>query len=365
MLKSVIVYSASFAFSIFCGRLYQKKTGNGSETQMPRIKKYMWLLLIIAAPVLISAVRVNVGTDYYNYYVRFLWNQSAGLFGALANTEPLYSLLDFIGGRVFGAFWGSLLLSAFVIHWFIILTLDYHKKDISIPLSLFFYYTLIFSVTLNGIRQSIAFSIVFYAYRYIREKKFLKYFLFVLLATLFHNTSVICLLFYVFAVSETEKYERAKSTVFYSILLLSPILVSLLVRAASNISFFSSYYTEYGMDFSSFRLGVLLDIVPLILPVLFYRRFIRDSGYDSLFNISLLIIPLKFAGYINIFINRLALFVATLFPLLISMVIVKNRNIKDRLTVTLIMILYFLFYYVYYTVLGGQGNAYPYSSLIF
>lgn len=53
-----------------------------------------------------------------------------------------------------------------------------------------------FLFTFSGLRQSIAMAICFFAYRFIREKKFINYIISIILASGFHSSALFCLILY-------------------------------------------------------------------------------------------------------------------------------------------------------------------------
>ena len=53
--------------SLIISFLYQRHCKRRSYNKIPISEKILWFLLIIAAPVLISAIRYDVGTDYFAY----------------------------------------------------------------------------------------------------------------------------------------------------------------------------------------------------------------------------------------------------------------------------------------------------------
>lgn len=60
------------------------------------------------------------------------------------------------------------------------------------------WFLLFYAFSLNGMRQSVAMSIVFFASSYALEKRKLPFFLWVAIATTFHQTAIICILIYPF-----------------------------------------------------------------------------------------------------------------------------------------------------------------------
>lgn len=167
---------------------------------------------IIIAPVLISTIRYNVGTDYFSYVSIFRDVNCHDLKLALKlyGKEPFFLFLNKLAFLLFHNEIGVFFLSSFLIHLFIIWGIDYFKSYISMPLALFIYYSVHFIFGLNGIRQMIAISIIFFGLRFIYQKKLWFYVLSVITATMFHNTAIFCIVFYFMVYEHNIKIYRLK-----------------------------------------------------------------------------------------------------------------------------------------------------------
>ena len=80
----MFVYLSAFIFTLFFAYLY-------SKVHNKRIKKFMFLLVIFPFW-FISAFRYDVGTDYFNTYVKYYEHTKLGW--KPYRTEPLFQLLN-------------------------------------------------------------------------------------------------------------------------------------------------------------------------------------------------------------------------------------------------------------------------------
>src|SRR5699024_11372248 len=72
-----------------------------------------------------------------------------------------------------------------------------YKYSVNVVLFLFLFISLyLYLFSFNEIRQAIAMSILVMGFHLILERKFLRYFIVVLVATLFHETAILMLLLY-------------------------------------------------------------------------------------------------------------------------------------------------------------------------
>ena len=129
--------------------------------------------------------------DYYNYLSTYGMEANAYLRLEFLN-RLLYKIIWYLNLKpeCITIFYGTLML------FFLKKGLDYNKiynKNIW----LFFYTFPLFLFEFFSIqRQGVAVLIIFYSYRYIKEIDVFKYLSFVLFASLFHNTAILCLIFY-------------------------------------------------------------------------------------------------------------------------------------------------------------------------
>lgn len=149
---------------------------------------------------LVSALRgPNVGTDTENYLYGFKLIKEAA-FNEVFNVvryEPGYVLLvKFISLLVDHE---QVLLIVTSIIVLIGIFIFIYLNSPNVMLSVFLYLALyLYFFSFNGVRQAIAMSIVVSGFHYILERKFLKYLLIIILASLFHQTSIIFIIFYFF-----------------------------------------------------------------------------------------------------------------------------------------------------------------------
>ena len=161
-------------FFIDCLCIISRSMQNLNHQNISIIEKVFWFLSIIIAPVLISTIRYNVGTDYFSYVSIFRDVNCHDLKLALKlyGKEPFFLFLNKLAFLLFHNEIGVFFLSSFLIHLFIIWGIDYFKSYISMPLALFIYYSVHFIFGLNGIRQMIAISIIFFGLRFIYQKSY-------------------------------------------------------------------------------------------------------------------------------------------------------------------------------------------------
>ncbi|WP_462385305.1 EpsG family protein [Fusobacterium varium] len=191
----MIIYVFIFFLLIILSKLFSKKYTNN----------ICFIILFI-----FSAIRFDVGWDFQWYYLlatkfeyfkysifiaksKILLEMNQGWekeLGVYFTIEPLNKILYKVSW-FFESPQLLITLYSFLTLFFIKKGLDYKKKK-DYEIWLFFYsFPLFYFHSLNTIRQWLAISIVFFSYKYIENKKILKFVLCVLVAGLFHKTALL------------------------------------------------------------------------------------------------------------------------------------------------------------------------------
>lgn len=205
----MIIYIFIFFLLIVLSELFSKKYTNN----------ICFLMLFV-----FSAIRFDVGWDFQWYYLLatkfdylkysiFItkseillkmgqeWEKNLWEYFRI---EPLNKVLYKVGW-FFESPQLVITMYSFFILFFIKKGLDYKKKK-DYEIWLFFYsFPLFYFHSLNTIRQWIAISIIFFSYKYIENKKILKFLLCVLIAGLFHKTAFLSGILYLISCLNFKK----------------------------------------------------------------------------------------------------------------------------------------------------------------
>ena len=168
---SYILYAVFFALSVFWSRQYEKSKNIS-------LKKKMLFCILIASPIFIlQGFRYGVGTDYFSYLNLYKgFNNGNELFISWYHTEPFFIILCKIAYFILnGNNIGYFIIDAILMNVILFLTFDYYIDEISLPLMYFFYYMFCLPYFFNVERQGLAVVIVWYATKYVHEKKFFRF----------------------------------------------------------------------------------------------------------------------------------------------------------------------------------------------
>lgn len=247
-----------------------KKGKIKSKFVMNSIDFLPYLLLII-----ITGFRYNVGTDYQGYVTNFNLFETSNI----GRFEITFQIITGIA-HFFNLNQQFLFLTyAAITYTFIYLSVKYFDKlgeyrHFIIMLVLLY---ILFN-SFNTIRQMAAVAIFFYSLRFIIEKKIFKYFIFIFIASLFHQSALICFIFYPLLVIKSNK--------LFIVLLISPVflltnignyLIEIYVWISGS-NWYESYLSSYNkrIEFSG---GKLVFIQYLI--AVFYNLTMHKVDYSQ------------------------------------------------------------------------------------
>lgn len=138
----------------------------------------------------------ETGTDVNNYYQIFKYIQDGGESFSFAAkiVEPGWFIINWLCAVTFNDFRAVLFVSIFLSTLPIFIRAwNYREKTFSIIL----YYVLLFFYlnSYNIMRQMIAVSFVFYSLLFLEQKKMKKFYILIMMASLFHYSALFCLIF--------------------------------------------------------------------------------------------------------------------------------------------------------------------------
>ena len=141
----------------------------------------------------VSAVRFDVGFDFLSYYtsiVQFkLGDMTYIRFGLLHG--GLIELSNYINFPQL-----YFIITSAVMYLFFHLAIKNHSENYFYSILIFISIPFFFLMSVNFIKQFTAMAVVLYSTKYIFSRSFLKFFCFILLATMLHTTAFACLFLY-------------------------------------------------------------------------------------------------------------------------------------------------------------------------
>lgn len=347
--------------------------------KMKKIKRYhiFALFSVLAVTVLAGMRGYTVGTDVLTYgnslfYYAKQYKPLPVYFERFSHIEPLYLVLVYVSSMLSEEPHILYYLTGLIIYGFLMAA--FLKKSDTFPLALtwFAFLCLLYGDTYNAMRQCIAIAIGLWAFDYATKGKYVEFGAGILLAFLFHNTSVIFVLIYlVYNILQKNNSIAMKSiiimSVICSILFFNQIL-ALLMRVGILDLKMERYYISGSTGISVF--AILIRIPFLVLILLEKKKFIygRNESCKALKNeneadfyiISLLL---------ELITVELSAFVASLYRISLYFLpfrcmayaricCVQKRNNKYALMV--LLIIYLVVIFIYQNQVKGNNEIYPY-----
>ena len=274
--------------------------------------KGVCLLLALLIPVVFAGVRYNVGTDF-GTYMNVYRNFSAMSFRQFSASDGIFvdlivyifaKIAKFLGGWQY--FYGLYALSAYLP--FLLLVRSKYQGIPTIILA-FLYLTGMFTTGLNIMRQGTAAVIVFCSFQYVYEKNFFKFFVGVLLATLFHASAAMVLPIY-FAYSRIEVNKKRWSMALLAVpLILAVVFYKDIILYLSQFPLFEKYiiYLEDGGDGTN-REIFLHCLIALVLWAFKKQLVQQDERNDMLYLLVFIGLGLEVVGFEAVFVRRIAVY---------------------------------------------------------
>lgn len=166
------------------------------------LEKKAWFIIFFFLVSLFVGLRYNTGADFYGYktYFNHVLDKQINAY------EPGYKYLNILFKYIFNNYFSvqcfSTILLLFSLYKFYKSKCKYFFTCIFLAITLSFY-----SLFMSQVRQSLAIAIILLGSKFIYEKKIIKYFLIVILASMFHITALFCFMLY-FLNIKLNKYFR-------------------------------------------------------------------------------------------------------------------------------------------------------------
>ncbi|MGN0707577.1 MAG: EpsG family protein [Faecalibacterium sp.] len=248
---------ASITFSGFIGAIFLVVQAMALVLCYSMACKYNSKFLLFIA-VLISGftvgMRFNYGLDTYNYaqWVIKLGSQNSLLSAFLwSDHEKSFIILCYFTYKIFGTYRVLFLIYGVLTSFFVLVGIWNFKDKINIiPAVMYYIVFWQWGNMCNIMRQSLAVSIVFFGIKYIYEEKYLKYFITILIASLFHFSAItaIIMIFYGLPNSKIGKALRSMNILSIGLLVVGPpILIKVMTMISSRYSY--SITTKIGAGF--------------------------------------------------------------------------------------------------------------------
>ncbi|WP_203287292.1 EpsG family protein [Metabacillus sp. cB07] len=323
----------------FCARYTAHANGSSISTFIYPNKFFVFIIFLVLA--LVSGLRNTIGDTYFYMHAYetndFTWKY------IFENKDPAFGILQMVLKSFSNDPQILILVTAIVTNFFIVFSLFKHTK--MFELSLFVFITSgLYTVSMNGIRQFLAASIILWGLKYLLNGDLKKYLIIILIASAFHQSALI--LIPVYFIVRREAW--TKVTV---ILLTGTILLVLGFNEFSELVFKTIQDTQYG-GYENFAEGgankirVVIEAIPLILAFLGrdkLRRLWPKS--DIIVNLALISVIFMIVATQNWIFARFNIYFSLYNIILISWLIPLFKENNKKFVYYMLVVCYLIYFY--------------------
>lgn len=354
-------------------------------------KKDNWLtlfcveIIIISIPSLLGGFRApTLGSDNLNYYKVFQYASSLGLTDLLksnvldAELEHGFLILTWLLAQLGKDYFIFAFATSFLTFAIMFEGIKYFRNRYSMTIMVMVYLFVYYCVLYNYVRQGIALSVIFFAYRYIEKRNKLRFFLMVAMATSLHFSAIISIVIYiVFYLKDKIRFDKYVFMVITCITMLviaGPSLIYNILIVLAGLDIRTETLLKYSRRFSyitgySFVIVHMVRALPqLIVSTLFIKAIVglddQLKGYYILCwgQFFIMILGCAFEPF-----SRLSLYFNYSEIILLAAISKCQYKKLDRMLVNAGIMGYCFIYWMIFTVLNYYGFAlpvYPYSVQI-
>ncbi|WP_187770539.1 EpsG family protein [Bacillus mycoides] len=317
--------------------------------------------------IFITGFRYNVGTDYNGYVLNFDYLMNNDIPRIEYSFKFIVKIAHLIGFNQQFIFF----VYAVITYVFIFLSIKYfdskakYRPIITLLVLQYFLFT-----GFNTVRQMVAVAIFFYAIRFIVNKNLIRYIIWIIIASFFHKSAMICLVFYFILNLNIKK--------FIMILIVSPIflildlgnkLLSLYVLISGN-SWYDLYLTDFNssVDVSGGKVMFVLYAIALIFAIT-SNKIELEKNEKVIVNLFICYIIILFATLSSVIATRVLYYpmvsLVLVFPMITKYFHGKYGAMFSRYVVFIFVAALWLNSLIGYKELFNENRLLDYSFKIF
>jgi hypothetical protein len=336
----MIIYFLIYIPFVFCGYLDVRKTSGDTK----RIVIFLWVIIFT----LFRGLRWEIGTDWEQFHKIFLESNFSNIFTydrGWSIMEPGYMFINALINVMGFSYSVFLLLTNLVI---MLCYADFSMKHTKYPIM-----TLICLISLGlpfPVRQTLAVALIIWSYRFIVEKKIIKYIIIVFVAFSIHSSAIIALPIYF--LSYLNKY-KISTWIYLLIYIITYFFSFSISRLFQNfipyLEIFGNSFQDqtisymdreqHSVDFGDFNNSMLNGFSYVCFFILFLYLKNKNMFYDVK----------SFVFFFNVyFIHEILLNIGSHFIGLMEAI--------DRLSTYFVA--FPLFFPIFFAKYGGRGKVY-------
>lgn len=367
-----MIYIITFLISILLVLL-----SNNYKHKNKKFSIFLSVLAVVVVAFIAGARDYSIGTDTSGYanvifnYAKVYPNIADFYSRAAIWGESGYLLLNYIVARFTSDPHIYYFILGFIMYGLTLWSLwKYSKYGFSVTLAWACYLFLFFGDTLNAMRQMLACSIVFFAFTYFLDKKYIKYVLLMLLAFSCHKSALLSLApAVVYFVLQRKDKRSVKFLIVIGVCIFA-FFYEYIAQALMNIGLLPfDRYSKYLASGIPFDLNALVLRLPFLLFIyLWYKSYKGETKEKSLFYdtvLMMILVDLVFSQMrsIVVWLYRLTLYFGMYRCIAYSRTIYSNIK-NNKIVLSVILLLYLIVLFMYQVMYQGNNEIYPYTSSI-
>ena len=205
-----------------------------------------------------------------------------------------------------------------------------------------------YGFSLAGLKQTMAMSFVFISYRYLYDNKYIRFVFFVVLASLFHLSSLVFLFAAVIHFLKNIRFYYAILSVLFVVWMFSYNTIANRVLNSLNFEHYTSYLemeSESGGTLTMFFVILLIQLVSMVYMKAYANKNTTEAR--DIFGMSYLGLLAQLLSLVAASAFRLGLYFSLFSIILFPNCVSKERNPRTRILLKLGIICTFCFYFWY------------------
>lgn len=327
--------------------IYSLREKYTTQNGVIEYKKNSRLVIIMSFLVLlfISSFRGDFTSDYKNYRDLFSYYSNFTIYQVLVNPklrsqELAYVLLNILTYEMGGSYVVFVSVISFLTLLFFYKGFWHDSDNVWLSIVMFVsigsYYT-----SFNISRQILAVSVTFSGAKYLYDRKLTKYFITILLASLFHRTALILIPFYFILNMELNW----KSVTIVALCTIGIVLALDKILDLVRLYIYSAYRNDYyGM--TGFKVtNIVLPAVVAILSLLLHKKVSQTDKMDKVWiNATVYYVVFSLLGLKVMMLQRFAEYFMPFSILLLTRMFCRLKPKEFRLTFVAIFLIGFSLY---------------------
>ncbi len=260
--------------------------------------------------IMVSALRYRIGLDtmrYMEFYDNIPTIKDLSMeYYLISGHEPLYFLVEVFAKTISPDFF---ILQIFVSVFVNLVVINFLKKNTKYVFTAILLYYLVLYVGYNfeAMRQSTAVAIFLLSYKYLKEKNWIKYYLFCFIALMLHTSGLVMFFVPVFIKVKIDRY-----FILYLIIVIALFIlvrdnmgtifdkISITDRLSQKAEMYR--YSEYSKNVLNVKGILTMVTIYMIIPYIALRNFVRLNStrldYEYLIILNMVIALLSFEAQI-------------------------------------------------------------------